>query len=122
MLKKLTKSQQEELQKKLLREEKELIERIDQLKADDPFLNPDHVNDNAAIDTDVREQMGHDTLEAQITSLGRKLELIAAAMKKIHKGANYGLCENCGQSIAYARLQLIPETRYCIDCEKKLVK
>jgi DnaK suppressor protein len=112
---------QDELHKRLIREEAEIIERIEELKADDPFLNPDHVNDNAAVDTDVREQMGHDTIEAQVTSLERKLEYIRAAFKKMQK-KSFGLCENCQNPIAIERLKLIPEARYCIDCERKLIK
>ncbi|MFN4212896.1 MAG: TraR/DksA family transcriptional regulator [Microgenomates group bacterium] len=43
------------------------------------------------------------------------------ALNKISKGS-YGLCERCHQPIALARLKLIPEARYCIECEKKLRK
>lgn len=110
-----------ELQKKLIREETRLTASIKELKDDDPFLNPDHVNDNAAIDTDVREQVGHDTIEAQISSLGVRLGRVQEAIKKIHKNA-YGFCENCKKLIGVERLQFIPEARYCIDCERKLVK
>lgn len=120
-MQKISQSLQDELHRKLIREEAETVERIEELKADDPFLNPDHANDNAAVDTDVREQMGHDTIEAQVTSLERKLEFIRSAFKKLQK-ETYGLCENCKNPIAVERLKLIPEARYCIDCERKLVK
>lgn len=120
-MQKISPSLKKELHQKLILEEKETIERITQLKADDPFLNPDHANDNAAVDTDVREQMGHDTIEAQVLSLEKKLGFIRAAFKKITNNT-FGICENCKKPIMTARLKLIPEARYCIECERELVK
>jgi|SRR3989338_488102 len=121
MAKTLSKKLQEEIHQRLIKEKEKLQRNIEELKDDDPFLDPDHVNDNAAIDTDVREQMGHDTIEAQVSSLVRRLNWVDAAIAKIYK-KEYGFCENCGRKIDIDRLELIPEVRYCIDCEKKLVK
>jgi len=118
---KLSKSLVKELKEKLLKEEIILIEKIDRIKKEDPFLDPEHVNDNAAIDTDVREQMEHETIEAQIISMQKKLEKIRNALKKIMKD-DYGNCESCAVEIRIERLQLMPESRYCVDCEKRLVK
>lgn len=91
------------------------------LQANDPFNDPDHVNDNAAVDTDIREQLGHDTIEAEIKSFERRLELIHEALRKVEKGT-YGLCEHSHEPIGFARLQLVPEAKYCIDHNKQLVK
>ncbi len=97
---------------------KNLIQ-IEALKKDDPFSDPDHASDNAAVDTDVREQVGHETIEAQIKDLKRRVKEINFALSKIAKNS-YGRCERCGKPIALARLALIPEARYCIFCERKL--
>lgn len=43
---------------------------------------------------------------------------IAQALERIEKGT-FGVCEGCGRAIAAARLDAIPFTRYCIDCERK---
>lgn len=94
---------------------------IEELKKDDPFADPDHASDNAAVDTDVREQMGHETIEAQIRDLEKRVGEIKLALVKITKGT-YGVCERCFQLIPLQRLKLIPEARYCIECEKKLRK
>lgn len=102
-------------------ERRKLIQQIDSLKKDDPFLDPEHASDNAAVDTDVREQVGHDTIEAEIKDMEIRLESIDLALKKLYK-TGYGLCERCKRPIAQARLDLIPEAQYCIDCEKKLRK
>ncbi len=95
-----------------------LQSQIESLSAEDPFANPDHVSDNAAIDTDVREQLGHDTIEAEIKTLSTRLELTNQALEKIAKG-NYGICEKSGLPIPTARLELIPEARFRIEFEPK---
>lgn len=92
---------------------------VEVLTKEDPFRDPEHASDNAAIDTDVREQVGHDTIEAEVKDLQRRLTDIDAALVKIEKGT-YGRCEKCNMPIAPARLELVPEARYCIECEKKL--
>ncbi len=109
------------LHKKLVDEEKAILDRIAELHVDDPFTNPDHVSDNAAVDTDVREQVGHDTIEAQIVSLKKRLENIHGAVKKITT-SGYGVCENCQKEIPVARLELVPEAKYCVDCEGQFVQ
>jgi len=69
----------------------------------------------------VREQVGHDTIEAQIKDMDKRIKNINLALQKIAKN-RYGRCEKCGGSIPVERLQFIPEALYCIDCEKKLHK
>lgn len=115
----LTKTQIEELKKILLKEEMHLQKTIDRLKQQDPFNDPDHVNDNAAVDTDVREQMGHETIAAEIESLQKKLGLVHRALSKMEKGG-YGICEKTKQPIPYERLMLVPEARYSIEYERKI--
>jgi RNA polymerase-binding transcription factor DksA len=105
-------------QKEALEKEKnKLSSRIEILKKEDPFTDPDHVMDNAAVDTDVREQVGHDTIEAEVKDLQRKLDDVALALVNIHKN-RYGICEKCGMAIVQARLEIVPEARFCIEDEK----
>lgn len=106
---------------KLLADKNKSLLQIVELKKNDPFLDPDHASDNAAIDTDVREQVGHDTIEAEVKDLERKVMDIDIALRKIQRGG-YGVCERCKKIIPQARLKLIPEAAYDIDCEKKLRK
>jgi len=109
----------DEQKKRLENDLKDILEKIDNLKKEDPFSDPDHASDNAAVDTDVREQVGHDTVEAQIKDLSIRAEDIKAALIRINKG-KYGICQKCGKAIPQARLKIIPESAYCIDCERKL--
>src|SRR3989344_5190561 len=119
MLSQLTKKLQKNLQEALQLEAKNLQKQIEDLKKNDPFADPEHATDNAAVDTDVREQVGHDTIEAEIKALQRKLSDINLALQKMKKG-KYGMCERCGLAIPVARLKLLPEARYDVDCEQKL--
>ncbi len=121
MDKKLSKKFILEQKERLLKDKKDILNQIEELKKEDPFSDPDHTSDNAAIDTDVREQMGHDIVEAQIKDLEKKVNDIDNALRKIIKN-QYGLCERCRKLIPQARLNLVPEALYCIDCEKKLRK
>ena len=40
---------------------------------------------------------------------------IAQALRAAQRGA-YGMCERCGQPIGAERLQIMPETRWCVRC------
>ena len=46
------------------------------------------------------------------------LQAIEEALTRIDKG-NYGVCRDCGEMIAEARLNAIPWTRVCIACKEK---
>lgn len=46
------------------------------------------------------------------------LQAIEEALKRIDKGT-YGVCRDCGEMIAPARLNAIPWTRVCISCKEK---
>ena len=48
-------------------------------------------------------------------SLEDQLAAVQEALDRIDDGT-YGLCQNCGQPIGDARLEAMPETRWCINC------
>ncbi len=45
------------------------------------------------------------------------LMLIDEAFARIKEG-NFGTCTNCGNTIGEKRLQAVPWTSYCIDCQE----
>jgi RNA polymerase-binding transcription factor len=45
------------------------------------------------------------------------LMLIDEAFNRISEG-NFGTCTNCGHQIGEKRLQAVPWTPYCIDCQE----
>jgi DnaK suppressor protein len=46
------------------------------------------------------------------------LQAIEEALVRMEKGT-YGICRDCGDPIAAARLEAIPWTRVCITCKQK---
>jgi DnaK suppressor protein len=46
------------------------------------------------------------------------LQAIEEALRRIDEGS-YGVCRDCGEMIADARLEAIPWTRVCITCKEK---
>jgi RNA polymerase-binding transcription factor DksA len=91
------------------------------VESQDPFKNSDYLEDNAAIDTDVREQLGHETVEAEVKSLQRRLKLVEKALRKMEKGT-YGLDAKSGEPISFERLKIMPEAEHTIANEKRLVR
>jgi DnaK suppressor protein len=68
---------------------------------------------DAAIDT------ANDEISSQLAELeSRELEQIENALRRIEKGV-YGRCELCGGKIAEARLNALPYTSTCIDCQRE---
>ncbi len=114
----MTKQSDSAIQTILIQKKASLETRIAELRLDDPFLDPDHVTDNAAVDTDVREQIGHDTIEASIASMQKQLDQVESALKRTFDNT-YGACVNCGKMISQERLNLIPEAEHCIECHSK---
>lgn len=121
MGKKLSQKLISELKERLIKDKKKSLDQIEQLKKEDPFSDPDHASDNAAIDTDVREQLGHETVEAEIKDLEEKIKNIDEALLRMNKNS-YGICLRCKKSIPVERLKLLPESAYCVDCEKAIRK
>ena len=48
----------------------------------------------------------------------RRFKLVCKALKSIELN-EYGYCQQCGELITYARLQLQPEVSFCIVCQTK---
>lgn len=88
------------------------------LSKEDPFVDTDRLIDNAAVDTEVKEQVGHQRVEAIKLELSRNLVRIRKALTKIKIG-KYGICERCGKMIDTDRLAVMPTAELCLECEKK---
>src|SRR4030095_6717807 len=68
--------------------------------------------DQASGNNEVHIQLKLKATDAKI------LQAIEEALWRIEKGS-YGLCRDCGEPIAEARLNAIPWTRVCITCKEK---
>ena len=47
------------------------------------------------------------------------LQLVEEALHRIREGS-YGECTNCGNELNAKRLEAVPWTRYCINCQEKV--
>ena len=51
---------------------------------------------------------------------GRFLWHIDQALRRLYKSPEtFGKCHQCGNEIAYERLDALPHARYCIDCKTR---
>jgi len=71
-------------------------------------------NIDAAVDT------ANDEISSQLAEIeSRELGQIEHALKRIVAGS-YGRCEYCQGKIAEARLNALPYTSLCIDCQREM--
>jgi DnaK suppressor protein len=49
------------------------------------------------------------------------LQMVESALDRIRKGS-FGECISCGKEINPKRLEAVPWTRHCIECQEKLEK
>ena len=55
-----------------------------------------------------------------MTNTDRKIvNMIDAALKRI-QDEEYGVCANCQEEMQQKRLEAVPWTRHCIECQEKL--
>lgn len=97
---------------------KKLLSKKQQVEKNDPFANPDRINDNAAEDTDAAEQFGHAQSEAIKDHLNLRIIQVRKALARVKIG-KYGICENCNEFIDTKRLMAFPETTLCAKCGNK---
>jgi DnaK suppressor protein len=82
------------------------------------FKSADTTGDSA----DVAFETGSDEMASQLAELdARDLYQIERALLRLRQGT-YGICEgeDCGKKIPVARLNALPYTTLCIDCQRKL--
>lgn len=94
-------------------ERRETLEKLEHLRLD--LLN---LAEPTADETDV-DAYERDKILGLVQSLQRKLESLDRAIEWAQKG-NYGLCENCGERIDPARLEILPQATLCLRCQRDL--
>jgi DnaK suppressor protein len=103
---------------------KHLIERLEELNA--PLEKLAEPPERGAL-LGFGKRIGDGTTEAitRITEVGvgssleQTADRVARAVQKLDEGT-YGMCDSCGNPIAPARLEAVPESVLCIDCASKL--
>jgi len=65
------------------------------------------------------ERENDEVLESLGNSSEQELSMIKYALMRIDEG-NYFQCDECGEDIPLARLDLLPYTAHCVDCAEKI--
>ena len=71
-----------------------------------------HAADDA---TDVFDQAAGDSL---FRKLKQDLEEVDSALVRFENGT-YGRCQRCGERIEWARLEALPQARFCLHCQRR---
>ncbi len=113
----------DEIRMKLEKELREAIGRLRQmgggLAADDL---PGAIGDNSPFADEVDEIQANESRElgfATRTMLVERVNRLADALDRLSEGA-YGVCVECGEQIAPARLRALPEVQTCVRCQDRL--
>jgi DnaK suppressor protein len=103
------------LHKSLLARRGDLMKKLAGEWADLRGFESAHTGDSA----DVAFESGSDEMTSQLAELdARELLQIERALTKLKQGT-YGICEGCGTKIGVARLNVLPYTAFCIDCQRE---
>ncbi len=119
----LTESQLEQLNKKLKEDYQALLREVrDELANTGDQHRIDLLNSEPGDTGD--ESMANALADFNVAILDRhvnELRDIEAAFQRIRKG-EYGVCVDCGDDIAFTRLQAYPTAKRCIVCQEKREK
>jgi len=103
------------LHKSLLGRRSDLLKKLAGEWADLRGFGTDSTGDTA----DAAFESGSDEMASQLAELdARELNQIERALTKLKSGT-YGICEGCAAKVGVARLNALPYTTYCIDCQRE---
>lgn len=92
--------------------ERHLISTVEQGREQSTSEMPDVADQ--AVQSYQRELLFH-----QGTSGHRQLSLVKLAIERLHEGV-FGECVVCGSTIGIKRLEAVPWTPFCIECQEKI--
>ncbi len=105
--------QANDFKKRLLEMKRQVSERISEIDRDIR-----HEGMTADWSEQASERENDEVLESLGISSEQELSMIKYALKRIEDG-NYFYCDECGEEIPRARLELLPFTAHCVDCAEK---
>ena len=109
--------QRDHFEQRLLHERERAVKALRQLDNDDDedgslTTYPFHLADEG---TDTMEQEQEFLLRSVE---GRRMIDIDEALRTLYKEPErFGQCQSCGQEIAFERLDFVPWTRLCLECQ-----
>jgi DnaK suppressor protein len=121
----MAKSQGENQQSKLLRYEKHLRLRQRELERELASTVEQARTSNSNDTQDVADQAvaGYqkELLLSQGSAKNAELRLVEQALNRLSEGT-FGECVRCSQTIGAKRIEAVPWTPYCIDCQEEIEK
>ncbi len=107
----------------IMRKRAKLLEELGYLKETSETTLEEYSGDNSTYSFHMADQ-GTDAQEREKAFLfahreGKFLAHLDRALERINDGT-YGICAECGEPIAKARLEAVPHARMCVDCKTKL--
>ena len=112
----MNKKEKERYKKKLLIRKQEIIETLSE------FINESKEVEDPAIAMDMGDKAESSYTKEFLLSLSdterRQLKLIDEALKRI-ENCTYSVCQKCDVKISKKRLDAVPWTPYCIECQEK---
>jgi DnaK suppressor protein len=113
---KLSKKEKEEFRKLLLERKNSIIRKLSQF-----YHESKEIETDTALDVADKAETSYtkEFLLGLTDSEREQLQLIDQALERLEKG-EYGFCQVCHQEIGKKRLQIIPWTPYCINCQEKI--
>ena len=86
-----------------------LQSRLASIKKD---VTREHSGDSAE---QAQERENDEVVDAIGNETAQSIKGVTAALERIADGS-YGICENCGDQIGQARLEIVPEATRCVAC------
>ena len=111
----MTKQEKDNYRKKLHEKKKEIGAHLSEFKNESLKIETGDVQDTGdKAETSYTKEFLLSLSDTQRT----RLVAIDEALIRI-EGPEYGTCEDCGKKIAKKRLNVVPWTPHCIECQKK---
>lgn len=111
--------------KRLEQFKKKLEERQQELRRQVSNRQQDGRNQGEDIAQDIADKAASsynkEFLFTQSTNERQLLGMVDGALARIREGS-FGECASCGKEINAKRLEAVPWTRYCIECQEKMEK
>lgn len=121
----LTKDVRDRVEKRLLQERAEAVEAVKEFDAGNQTSLLDATGELSVYRFHLAD-IGTETIEQEQSFLlaskeGERLYEIDEALRRLYKEPeSFGVCQRCGRDIEEERLDVVPATRHCAECQRAL--
>jgi DnaK suppressor protein len=112
----MDKKKLEQFKKKLETRQQELRRNVSRTEQDGRTADEDTAQDIA---DRAASSYTKEFLFSQSNNERQLLQMVEGALERIRQGS-FGECISCGKEINSKRLEAVPWTRHCIECQEKL--